>query len=127
TAALNGMALPLTSGPTQLTAVVEPGPPLRDDNTLEVTATDLDGEPLSLSRTFEYLPPKARVHRITDPADLIRGPLAHGRVGDFLLANDTARFIIQDVQQRDLYSVGAFGGNLIDLELVGHPNLDNFL
>jgi hypothetical protein len=65
--------------------------------------------------------------RITDPADLITGPLADGRVGDYLLANDVARFIIQDAPQRDLYSVGTYGGNLIDAELIGHPGLDNFL
>ena len=65
--------------------------------------------------------------RITDPADLITGPLADGRIGDYLLANDVARFIIQDAPQRDLYSVGAFGGNIIDAELIGHPGLDNFL
>ena len=64
---------------------------------------------------------------ITDPADLIDGPLAHGKLGDYLLANDVARFIVQDVGQRDMYSVGAFGGNLIDAELLANPGLDNFL
>ncbi len=71
--------------------------------------------------------PRAVARRITDPADLITGPLADGRVGDYLLANDVARFIIQDAPQRDLYSVGTYGGNLIDAELIGHPGLDNFL
>ncbi|HSH11363.1 MAG TPA: hypothetical protein VLA10_06215, partial [Ilumatobacter sp.] len=54
-------------------------------------------------------------------------PLAHGKVGDYLLENDVAHFIVQDVGQRDMYSVGAFGGNLIDAELVGAPGLDNVL
>jgi len=53
--------------------------------------------------------------------------LAHGRIGDYLLENGVARFIIQDVAQRDLYSVGAFGGNIIDAELVASPGKDNFL
>jgi hypothetical protein len=44
-----------------------------------------------------------------------------------LLANDVARFIVQDVGKRDLYSVGAFGGNLIDAELTSRPGTDNFL
>jgi hypothetical protein len=65
--------------------------------------------------------------RITDPADLITGPLADGQVGDYLLANDVVRFIIQDAPKRDMYSVGCFGGNIIDAELIGHPGLDNFL
>jgi len=69
----------------------------------------------------------ARAFLITDPGDLLRGPLAHGRVGDYMLANPLARFVIQDVAQRDLYSVGQFGGNIIDAELVAHPGTDNFL
>jgi hypothetical protein len=65
--------------------------------------------------------------RIDSTAELIRGPLADGQVGDWLLANHVARFIIQNAPQRDLYSVGTYGGNLIDAELVGHEGLDNFL
>lgn len=127
TATLNDVALALTGAPPQLTATVDPGPPLRDQNTLAVTATDRQGKMVTVMRSFEYLPPKARARRIEDAADLITGPLAHGRVGDYLLANATARFIVQDVGKRDMYSVGAFGGNLIDLELVDHPGMDNFL
>ena len=69
----------------------------------------------------------ATAHSITDTAELITGPLATGQVGDTMLANDVARFIIQKPGVRDMWSVGAFGGNLIDAELVGHPGLDNFL
>jgi len=65
--------------------------------------------------------------RISESADLITGPLAHSQIGDWLIRNCTARFIIQDAPQRDLYSVGAFGGNLIDLELIGREGLDNFI
>ena len=38
-----------------------------------------------------------------------------------------ARFIVQDVAQRDIYSVGGFGGNLIDVELLANPGNDNFI
>ncbi len=72
-------------------------------------------------------PDLAAAREITDSGDLISGPLAHGKIGDYLLENGVARFIIQDVGIRDLFSVGCFGGNLIDAELVGHPGLDNFL
>ena len=68
----------------------------------------------------------ATAHEITNPAELITGPLADGQVGDFMIANDVARFVIQKANVRDMYSVGAFGGNVIDVELVGHPGLDNF-
>lgn len=65
--------------------------------------------------------------QITDAADLMTGPLAHGEVGDYLLANDKVRFIIQDAPKRDMYSVGCFGGNIIDAERVDTPGKENFL
>src|SRR5262249_24813854 len=57
------------------------------------------------------------------------GPLAHCTPGDFLLANDSARFVIQKAAQRDEHFTGTFGGNLIDAEIVkgGVPQgNDNF-
>lgn len=69
----------------------------------------------------------ARAFEISDEADLLSGPLAHGRVGDYMLANSVARFVIQAPAQRDMYSVGPFGGNIIDAELVESPGTDNFL
>lgn len=69
----------------------------------------------------------ASAHEITNAAELITGPLASGKLGDTMIENGVARFIIQKAGVRDMYSVGGFGGNLIDMELVGHPGLDNFL
>jgi hypothetical protein len=71
--------------------------------------------------------PRANAHRITDAGELLSGPLAHGRVGDYMLENDVARFVIQNAGERDLYSVGQFGGNIIDAELRTRPGLENFL
>lgn len=126
TATLNGEPLFLQGGPANPAADIDPGPPLRDRNRLRVEASR-NGVRTVVEREFDYLPPKARAYRIADEADLIRGPLAHGQVGDFLLANDVARFVIQDAPRRDLYSVGAFGGNIIDAELRARPGRDNFL
>ncbi|MGH7289074.1 MAG: hypothetical protein ACREI8_13760 [Myxococcota bacterium] len=123
---LNGVAVAMTGGPNLYSATRMPGSPLQDVNTLVVHVVS-GGNPQMVSREFRYLPPKARAREITDPADLIEGPLAHGRVGDWLIENSVARFIVQDVGQRDLYSVGGFGGNLIDLELVANPGTDNFI
>lgn len=129
-ATLNGTDIGLSAGTVAGEYVTEIGPneALQEDNVLTVTAIPA-GSTAAVSNTvgFRYLPPKSVARRITDPADLITGPLADGRVGDWLLANSVARFIIQDAPQRNLYSVGAFGGNIIDAELVGHPGLDNFL
>ena len=47
-------------------------------------------------------------------------------MGDWLLENEVGRFVVQDAPQRDLHSVGAFGGNLIDAELSVDPGSDNF-
>ncbi|MBW2274894.1 MAG: hypothetical protein JRG96_16630 [Deltaproteobacteria bacterium] len=128
------------SGTTLLSGVIEPGPPLRDQNILMVSApvTFLGGGGAEGSESpgwrirrtfhFEYLPPgKASARRIEEEEELIRGPLAHSKLGDWLLENGEARFVVQDVGQRELYSVGQYGGNIIDAELVGNEGKDNFL
>ena len=124
---LNDVPIPVPAGSVAFSTLIQPGPPLRDHNTLIVTSVNAQGHSRVMDRAFEYVPPKARVHRIDSEDDLIRGPLAHSRVGDFLLANAVARFVVQDVGQRDLYSVGQYGGNLIDAELVGREERDQFL
>jgi len=125
---LNFEPVVLTGPGPVYTVTMNPGFPLRDDNQLIVKAIrTADSQTVRIGRAIQYQPPKARARVISDASDLMTGPLAHGRLGDYLLANDQARFIVQDAGQRDLYSVGAFGGNLIDAELVGHPGLDNFL
>jgi len=124
---LNGVPLPVTGSPGVYEATVNPGFPLQDDNTLTVDCVLANGLAASKSRAFQYLPPKARVRQITDPDDLIEGPLAHGRLGDWLIENSLVRFVVQDVDQRDLLSVGGFGGNVIDLELKSNPGNDNFI
>lgn len=127
-ATLNGQPLPLAGGPTVFTASLVPGPPLAEQNELDVTVR-APGSPVTFRahRSFAYAPPRARARRITAESDLIQGPLAHSRLGDWLLENDVARFIVQDAPQRDLYAVGQFGGNLIDAELRAHPGADNFM
>lgn len=127
TMTINGQIVELEGTGGVFTATIRPGPPLRDENVIAVNATDAGGNEITATRSFEYAPPKARARRITDPADLVTGPLAHGRIGDYFLGNDVARFVIQDVRQRDLWSVGTYGGNLIDAELVARPGTDNFL
>ncbi len=119
----------VSGGPEHFTAAVDPGAPLQDHNVLKIRA-DRVGSTVKLvgALAFDYLPAgKAHARQIQNPSDLIRGPLGHSRVGDYLLENGTARFVIQDVGQRELYSVGQYGGNLIDAELVGRPGMDNFL
>jgi hypothetical protein len=125
-ARLNGNRFALTGGPRVFTAVVGPGAPLRDDNVLEVSVR-ASGVLHTTTTAFRYLPPgKASARRITQAAELIRGPLGQSRLGDWLLENGVARFAVQDAPQRDLHSIGQFGGNLIDAELVGRPGRDSF-
>jgi hypothetical protein len=127
TATLNGSPLALSGGPDVFTATVDPGPPLQDTNLLRVEVDVVSsGATRYRERTFEYLPPKARVKQITSSSELITGPLGHSRIGDWLLSNSVARFAVQDVAQRDLHSVGQFGGNIIDAELVGREGRDAF-
>jgi hypothetical protein len=126
-AKLNGVPVSLTGGPTAWSASYGPGAPLRDQNLLEVTGKGTNGVTYRMRNSFAWLPPKARVRRIADPSELITGPLGHSRVGDWLFSNDVARFVVQDAPQRDLHSVGEFGGEIIDAELVGREGRDSFL
>ncbi|MCL4686013.1 hypothetical protein KJ059_14820 [Myxococcota bacterium] len=123
---LNGVELVLTGGPTVFSATLAPGPPLLDDNELSVSAGATNGTTWRRVIEFSYGPPKARARRIESEGDRIQGPLGHSRLGDWLLVNDVARFAVQDAPQRDLHSVGQFGGNLIDAELIGRENRDAF-
>lgn len=72
--------------------------------------------------------PPAVARKITDPADLIGGPLAVGRTGDYLLANSRIRVIIRDVGRAFSWGL-TYGGNIVDADLVraeGQPGRDNF-
>ncbi|MCP5060151.1 MAG: hypothetical protein GY937_25905 [bacterium] len=129
TATLNGIPVSLTEGPPGVfTATVDPGDPLLDSNELIASAPLVGGggSVRIAVAFFDYLPPKSRAFEITDPGDLLTGPLADNRLGDTMIENDVARFVIQAPKQRDLHSVGQFGGNLIDAELVSKPGLDQF-
>ena len=120
-ATLNGEPMLVTGNGPLITVPVQPGPPLVIDgsNELVISANRVgSGELVTVSRNFDYVPPPVSAREIVDPADLIEGPLAHGRVGDYLLDNGCARFIVQQPGQRDFNQVGAFGGNLIDAERV---------
>lgn len=119
--ATNPPATATSAPPTQTAAPTDTAQP-----TATPTAADTD-TPTVTPTTTPVGPGKVIAKRIESAAELIRGPLADGQVGDWLLANNVARFIIQNAPQRDLYSVGTYGGNIIDAELVGHEGLDNFL
>jgi hypothetical protein len=119
----------VSGGPTSFTATIAPGAPLRGFNRLTVRADRSDGQGQAVRMVpFSYSPRgKAIAKRIRKDKDRIRGPLGHSKKDDWLLKNDVARFAIQDVGQRELYSVGQYGGNLIDAERVDNPGMDNFL
>lgn len=122
------LSVPLVqSPPGTYTATLAAGDGLTASNILLVQATRIsDNVQLTQGVSFSYVPvASARV--ITNASELISGPLGHSRIGDYLLESCEARFVVQAPAQRDLYSVGQFGGNLIDAEVKGHPGLDNFL
>ena len=71
----------------------------------------------------------ANVKQVTDaPAECVKGPLSRCRNGDYLLANDKVRVVVQSIQ-RNILNVGQYGGQIIDADLVrapGDPDRDNF-
>jgi len=127
---LNGTEITgsFSGGPKNFTATIDPGSPLRDNNVLLALAQKSNDGAATEKWLFSYEPPgKAHVREITLDSQRITGPLGHSRIGDYVLENGLARFVVQDVGQRELYSVGQYGGNLIDAELVGNGGKDNFL
>lgn len=60
--------------------------------------------------------PCASARQITLASELIGGQLAMGRVGDWLIENDKARFIIRDAG-RDFSFMLTYGGHVIDADL----------
>jgi hypothetical protein len=56
--------------------------------------------------------------RMATEGDLLSGPLARGVPGDYVLENEHLRVIIQK-PGRQWVSVGAFGGNIIDVSAKG--------
>ncbi|MFH2005136.1 MAG: CehA/McbA family metallohydrolase [bacterium] len=63
---------------------------------------------------------------VSDPADLIGGPLALGELGDVLIGNARVRFIIQG--HENPRSLLPYGGTLIDADIVrpdGEPGQDH--
>ncbi len=68
----------------------------------------------------------AHARVITDPEDLIGGPLAAGQLGDFFIGNARVRFIIQGIESPRAYT--PYGGSLIDADIVrptGEPGQDH--
>ncbi|OGQ25157.1 MAG: hypothetical protein A2138_06700 [Deltaproteobacteria bacterium RBG_16_71_12] len=60
--------------------------------------------------------PQARAFQVASRAELIGGPRALGEVGDYILENDRARFLVQDAGFSRGF--GVFGGALLDADLV---------
>ena len=60
--------------------------------------------------------PIASARQIVAANELIGGRLAHGQVGDWLIENDKARFIVSDIG-RDFTFLQVYGGKLIDADI----------
>jgi len=116
--------------PGTFTANVGPSAPLQSGaNVITAQAQRTsDGVVMTTGRAFTFAPTSSAYQIVAPgPGDLVEGPLGHSRENDYMLENCFARFVIQDSPQRDLYSVGQYGGNLIDMEVVGQGGNENFL
>jgi hypothetical protein len=72
--------------------------------------------------------PIASARQITAPSELIGGPMAMGRIGDWIIENDRVRFVIRDIG-RDFSFMLTYGGHLMDADFQrsSGPGRDNFL
>ncbi|MBI3768895.1 MAG: hypothetical protein HY271_10435 [Deltaproteobacteria bacterium] len=81
------------------------------------TATDADSMKLiCLPNPAIATIPCASARKITSASELIGGPLAMGKIDDYLLENDKARFIVSDTG-REFSFMLTYGGHLIDADL----------
>lgn len=64
----------------------------------------------------------ARVFVSTTADDLVGGPGATGRIGDYVLENERVRFVVE--QDERVLGPCPFGGNVIDAELRASPGHD---
>jgi hypothetical protein len=79
----------------------------KDSDTLKLTCLPnpaIDTQPIASAR------------QIASAAELIGGPLAMGRVDDYLIENDKVRFIVRNFG-RDFSFMLTYGGHLIDADL----------
>ncbi len=65
-----------------------------------------------------------RLKRITQASELIGGPNAHGRIGDWLFENEKIRVIVQGDGR--VFGPQPFGGTILDADLVTTPAGDQF-
>ena len=57
--------------------------------------------------------PSSSARQADDADELLEGPLARGRSGDYVLENDLLRVVIQQ-PGREWFGLGTYGGNIID-------------
>ncbi|MDX2089858.1 MAG: CehA/McbA family metallohydrolase [Kofleriaceae bacterium] len=83
------------------------------------------GDDAGLSDYFPELPPEggtpgASAGQVTDASQLVTGPATSGMVGDFFIANDQVRFIVQAPTR--VIGVIPQGGNIVDAVLTDGTN-----
>ncbi len=91
------------------------------------SATDKDGIKFTCMPSAPTLA-VASARQITSSSELIGGPLAMGRVDDWIIENDRVRFILRDVG-REFSFMLTYGGHIIDADFQrpSGPGRDTFL
>lgn len=87
--------IPTTEGPADhYEGVIGPESLTPGPHTLELVGTRAsDGSEVTRTATFTWAA-TASAKRISAASELITGPLAHGEVGDYLLENCFARYVV---------------------------------
>jgi len=78
------------------------------------TEEDLDDEPIDLSLRLND--GETRVGQISSETELIGGPMAKGKIGDYKLYNSKIQVIIEGTRISDGW--GSFGGTIADADIV---------
>lgn len=104
----------------------------RNPNLPGITPSDLVVEtpkvkpkyiPLDIRGELRDDPGNVRVYQVSDKEQLIRGPIAHGKVGDWILENDRVRFLIEGDDR--VMNPCPYGGTVLDISyLEGESDQD---
>ncbi len=105
----------LDEGPEGPEDDVGPEPEVSGDVAADTTVTPTIHRVAADLTAWTKGPAGAFARQITDAKDLMEGPAAQGRVGDWIIGNAKARFIVQGADRHS--TPCPYGGNVIDVGL----------
>ena len=81
--------------------------------------------PLDLTPELRDVEGNVRVYQVEREDQLIWGPIAHGKIGDWILENDRVRFLIEGDDR--VMNPCPYGGTVLDISYLEGPSQNDIL